>query len=68
MEELSGKPTQRTDGKNGRVCGAYVCVRKEGVVSGGGVVRLDSAGEATPKVESGSQRMKITTANVSSIY
>lgn len=67
MEELSGKPTQRTDGKNGRVCGAYVCVRKEGVVSGG-VVRLDSAGEATPKVESGSQRMKITTANVSSIY
>lgn len=53
MEELSGKPTQRTDGKNGRVCGAYVCVRKEGVVRGG-VVRLDSAGEATPKVESGS--------------
>lgn len=68
MEELSGKPTQRADGKNGRVCGVcvYVCVGKEG--GGKGAVLLDSVGEATPKVESGSQRMKITTANVSSIY
>lgn len=45
-----------------------MCVWGGRVWWAGGVVRLDSAGEATPKVESGSRRMKITTANVSSIY
>lgn len=39
-----------------------MCVEREGEGS------MGRTGEATPKAEPGSQRMKITAANVSNIY
>lgn len=67
-EELRGKPTQRTDGRHGRGCvcaPVCVCACMYMCVSG---LLLERTGKATPEAESGSQRMQITVAHVSTLY